>query len=69
VLPTLGSRRLRELARADCRELITNARSKGLKLNTVKGIARTVSSMLSQAVEDEKLAANPALRMGRDATR
>jgi hypothetical protein len=33
-------------------------------LNTVKGIARTLSAVLSQAVEDEKIAANPALRLG-----
>ena len=65
VLPALGSRRLSEIARADCRDLIATARGKNLKLNTVRGIARTLSSMLSQAVEDEKLPANPALRMGR----
>ena len=51
--------------RVDARELITISRAKGLKLNTVKGIARTLSTVLSQAVEDEKLPANPALRMGR----
>jgi integrase len=64
-LTALGSRRLGELTRADCRDLVTTARGKGLRLNTVKGIARTLSSMLSQAVEDEKIPANPALRMGR----
>jgi len=65
VVPALGTQRLPDISRADCRELIATARAKGLKLNTVKGIARTLSSMLSQAVEDEKLPANPALRMGR----
>ena len=65
VLPALRSRRLRDINRADCRDLIVTARGKRLKLNTVKGIARTLSSMLSWAVEDGKLAANPALRMGR----
>jgi hypothetical protein len=35
----------------------------GLKLTTVKGIARKLSTLLSQAVEDDKLPANPALRM------
>ena len=44
---------------------MTNVRGKGLKLNTVRGIARTLSVVLSQAVEDERLAANPALRMGK----
>lgn len=36
-----------------------------MKLATVKGIARTLSTILSQAVEDELLPANPALRLGR----
>ncbi|MEX2662445.1 MAG: tyrosine-type recombinase/integrase [Vicinamibacterales bacterium] len=65
VLPLLGRRPVGSLTRADCRELITVSRAKGLKLNTVRGIARTLSVVLSQAVEDEKLPANPALRMGR----
>ena len=50
--PGVGS-----LTRADCRLLITSSREKGLKLTTVKGIARTLSTLLSQAVEDEKLPA------------
>src|SRR5205085_1382267 len=32
---------------------------------TVRGIARTLSTILTQAVEDELLPANPALRMGK----
>jgi hypothetical protein len=31
----------------------------------VRGIARTLSVVLSQAVEDEKLLANPALKLGK----
>ncbi len=65
VLPLLGRRAVGALSRADCRELITNTRGKGLKLNTVRGVARTLSAVLSQAVEDGRLPANPALRMGR----
>lgn len=65
VLPVLGRRPIGTLARRDCPDLVTVARGKGLKLNTVRGIARTLSTVLSQAVEDEKLPANPALRMGR----
>jgi len=64
VLPLLGDRGVGSLTRADSRLLITSNREKGLKLTTVKGIARTLSTLLSQAVEDEKLPANPALRMG-----
>jgi integrase len=65
VLPALGRRPVRAIARADCRELVVRLRAKGLKLNTVRGIARTLSALLSQAVEDQKLPANPALRMGK----
>jgi integrase len=65
ILPILGTHGVNTICRADCRHIVTEARTKNLKLNTVKGIARTLSSLLSQAVEDEKLPANPALRMGR----
>ena len=65
VLPILGPRLIGTVSRADCREIVVAARTKGLRLNTVRGIARTLSTVLSQAVEDGKLPANPALRMGR----
>jgi len=65
VLPLLGDRPLASITRADGRELIAQSRQKGLRLNTVKGIARTLSTLLSQAVEDDKLPAHPCLRMGR----
>jgi integrase len=65
VLPALGSRQVGSLRRADCRELVTHCRAKGLKASTVRGIARTLSTILTQAVEDELLPANPALRLGR----
>jgi integrase len=65
ILPALGSRQVGSLRRADCRELVTTCRAKGLKATTVRGIARTLSTILTQAVEDELLQANPALRLGR----
>jgi integrase len=65
ILPSLASRQVGSLRRADCRDLVTQCRSKGLKASTVRGIARTLSTILSQAVEDELLPANPALRLGR----
>jgi integrase len=65
ILPMLGDREISTTARADGRLLISTNRQKGLRLNTVKGIARTLSTLLSQAVEDNKLPANPCLRMGR----
>lgn len=65
ILPTLGPRLVTTLRRADCRELVATCRAKGLKTTTVRGIARTLSTILTQAVEDELLPANPALRLGK----
>jgi integrase len=65
ILPALGNRPLSSLRRADCRDLIVSCRGKGLRVATVRGIARTLSTILTQAVEDELLPANPALRLGR----
>ena len=65
IYPAVGDDVVSSLRRADCRDLIVQCRAKGLKLATVKGIARTLSTILSQAVEDELLPANPALRLGR----
>jgi integrase len=65
VFPTLGSRPIDAVSRKDCRLLITAIREKGLSITTVRGVARTLSTVLSQAVEDEHLAANPALRLGK----
>ncbi len=65
IVPALGQRAIGELRRADCRDLVTACRTKGLKATTVRGIARTLSTILTQAVEDEWLPANPAFRLGR----
>jgi integrase len=63
VFPLLGQRALASVTRKDCRQLVATAREKGLKIQTVRGIVRTLSVVLSQAVEDEQLPANPALSM------
>ncbi len=65
ILPALGSLNVRDIRRSHCRDLVLACRAKGLKVATVRGIARTLSTILSQAVEDELLPANPALRMGK----
>ena len=65
VLPAIGTVSVADLKRTHCRELAAACRAKALKLATVRGIVRTLSTLLSQAVEDELLPANPALRMGR----
>jgi integrase len=65
VLPVLGATPLNAVTRADCRRLIAACRSKGLSPKTIENICRTVSSILSHAVEDGHLSANPAFRLGR----
>lgn len=49
ILPLLGDRPVGSLTRTDCRQLIANVRSKGLKVNTVRGVARTLSAVLSNS--------------------
>jgi integrase len=44
---------------------IRTLREKRLKRNTVSGIVRTLSTIISEAVEDGKLPANPAFRPSR----
>jgi integrase len=65
ILPVLGARRLASISRADCRQLVATCREKGLKVASLYGVQRTLSGVLSQAVEDEILTANPAFRMGK----
>lgn len=65
VVPVLGPRPISAVSRADCRDLITACRGKGLKRASLLGVQRTLSAVLSQAVEDGHLSANPAFRMGK----
>ncbi len=65
VLPVLGDKLVAAITRADCRKLMTDCRSKGLKPASLRGVNRTLSAVLSQAVEDALLPANPAFRMGK----
>jgi integrase len=65
VLPVLGARPVGQVTRADCRALIAACRAKGHSPKTIENVCRTLSSVLSQAVEDGLLAANPAMRLGR----
>jgi len=65
ILPELGTRSVATLTRADCRQLIVRCREKGLSAKSTENVCRTLSSILSQAVEDGVLPANPALRLGR----
>jgi integrase len=65
IIPTLKGRTVGSIKRADCRKVLTAGRAKGLKVASLQGVQRTLSGVLSQAVEDGILPANPAFRMGR----
>jgi len=65
ILPVLGGKPVSAVTRADCRHLITACRAKSLKPASMRGVNRTLSAVLSQAVEDALLPANPAFRMGK----
>ena len=60
IFPVLGAKSLAALERADCRALIVACREKGLSPKSLENICRTLSSVLTQAVEDKVLAINPA---------
>src|SRR4051812_17890766 len=65
ILPVVGDQPVGAIVRASCRKVITAARDKALRIASLYGIQRTLSAVLSQAVEDGLLPANPAFRMGK----
>lgn len=65
IYPAVGTVRLTQFARPDVKRLLEALAGKGLGSKTSTGILRTLSTVLSEAVEDGRLPANPALRPGR----
>ena len=65
ILPVLGEKPVSAITRANCRDLMTACRAKGLNPASMRGVNRTLSAVLSQGVEDALLPANPAFRMGK----
>lgn len=63
--PVIGSRAIGGITRAACRKVLVEGRKKGLKTTSLQAVQRTLSVVLSQAVEDQLLSANPAFRMGK----
>jgi integrase len=63
LLPLLGARPIAGIKRADCISLITALRGKRLKIRTVRGVVRTLSTVLTQATDEGKLDSNPALNL------
>jgi integrase len=69
ILPALGSLRIRALHRGVIRALLAEKRAAGLSKNTVRLIRATLSVLLTDAVDDGLLLANPAHGLGRQGRR
>jgi integrase len=65
VLPALGSLRLRDLRRRHVKALLNTKRADGYAPNGVRLMKAALSSMLTDAVDDELVDANAALQVGR----
>ena len=64
ILPAFGRMRVRELHRGTIKAFLTDKRAGGLGKNSVRLIRAALSAMLSSAVDDAIITANPALRLG-----
>ncbi len=60
LMPRFQNVKLRDIARAQVKQLIADKRGQGLSKNTVRLIRATLSVMLAEAVDDGLLKANPA---------
>jgi integrase len=60
VMPELGHLRLTNLRRSDCNELVGVLFRKGLAKNTIKNVLTPLRLALGHAVDEEKIAGNPA---------
>jgi integrase len=69
IVPVIGSKSISGITRADCKAVMASCQVKDLRVASLLGIGRTLSSLLTHAVEDGHLEANPALRLGRYARR
>jgi integrase len=65
IRPQLGTLPISGITRDDCKRLAAVLKAKQLKARTVAGVMRTLSTVLSEAVEDKHLPANPTLRLGK----
>ena len=65
VRPAFGRQRVRDLHRSAVRRWLTALRERGLSKNTVRLARAALSSLLSDAVEEGILLANPTFGMGR----
>ncbi|CAI4032387.1 hypothetical protein DNFV4_02817 [Nitrospira tepida] len=64
LVPAFGGSPLHAITRPAVKEWAAALLQHGLDFNTVKGLALTLSGILTQAVEDQVLSHNPLLRLG-----
>ncbi len=64
-LPTFGSLPLSEISRPKIKRWAAGLLDKGLDFDTALNVLLTLSAVLSEAVEDELIPQNPALRSGK----
>lgn len=67
ILPAVGGMTVRDLRSRDVKRLLAEKRQTGLGRNSVRLIKAALSTLLSQAVEDAMIQANPALGRFREA--
>ena len=65
ILPTLGRLKLREVRRRHIKALLNDKRAQGHAPNGVRMMKAALSSLLTDAVDDEIIESNPALQVGR----
>jgi len=63
--PVYGNKRLNEISRKDIKSFIIKKQNSGLAPNTVRIMRAYLSSVLTQAVDDEFIEINPASNTGR----
>ncbi len=65
ILPVLREKPLNEITRKDIKDFINDKLKDGLGAGTVRNLKAYLSCILSEAVDDEVIETNPALRTGR----
>ncbi|MBW2090677.1 MAG: site-specific integrase [Deltaproteobacteria bacterium] len=65
LLPAFGEKRLDQITRKDIKDFIYKKQQEGLSSSTVRNLKAYLSSILSEAVDDELIDFNPAARTGR----
>ena len=65
LIPFFGNRPINEIQRKDVKELVSSKIAQGAQPGTVRNIRLCLSSILSSAIDDELINANPAIQLGK----